>query len=437
MGAAGRDFHNFNQVFRDDRTTRVVAFTTTQIPLTTARRYPSILAGEQYPEGIPIEDESLLETLCREYHVQQVIFAYSDVPHAHVMHQAARVQSLGADFVLLGPERTSLKSTLPVIAVSAVRTGCGKSPVARCISRQLKNRHLRCAVLRHPMPYGDLERQIVQRFEREADLDTQHCTIEEREEYAPHIAAGNIVYAGIDYAHILQRAEQESDLILWEGGNNDFPFIQPDLHIVLADALRPGDELTYYPGESVLRTADVAIIAKANAAPEAHIETVRNNIRTCCPNIPIVLGHSTVSVEHPERIRGQRILVIEDGPSVTHGGLPHGAGYAAAMAAGAADIVDPRPFAAPSIRQIYAQYPHIGPVLPAIGYDKQQCRDLAETIQRSDVDVIVSATPVDLTKTVGLSKPVARVRYEYEDASRPGLRQILDDFLSNRLKVNH
>lgn len=432
MGAAGRDFHNFNVVYRDDPAFEVVAFTAAQIPGIAGRRYPPELAGKLYPQGIAIEPEAELETLIRTCEVEQVVFAYSDLAHAEVMHRASRALAAGADFTLLGPRRTMISAGKPVIAVSAVRTGCGKSPVSRWISGQLRLRGLCAAVVRHPMPYGDLARQGVQRFATRADLDLAACTIEEREEYEPHLAAGNSVYAGVDYVSIIERASQESDLILWDGGNNDFPFVRPDLHIVLVDPLRAGDECAYHPGETVLRMADIVLVAKADAADAASVQNVIDNARRANPVAAIVRGSMPVRLDDAKAVRGKRVLVVEDGPTITHGGMPHGAGYVAARNAGAAAIVDPRASASPEIAAVYALYPHIGPVLPAMGYSALQLEALRQTINAARADLVVAATPIDLARLIALEKPVVRARYEFADSETPGLAAELDRFLAGR-----
>jgi predicted GTPase len=364
MGAAGRDFHNFNMVYRDNADYEVIAFTAAQIPNISGRRYPPSLAGTRYPHGIPIIDEAELTTLCRRERINEVVFAYSDVTQARVMHKASIVLAAGADFVLLGPMRTMLTAKLPVIAISAVRTGCGKSQTSRWLSSLLKQRGLRVAVIRHPMPYGDLERQAVQRFVTLADLDAADCTIEEREEYEPHLRIGNVVYAGVDYGSVLARAETEADIVLWEGGNNDFPFVRPDLHLVLADPLRPGHERTHHPGEAVLRMADIVVLMKTNSATENDIRLVTENVRLINPKATLLHAASPVLLDDPAAVRGKRVLVIEDGPTITHGGMAYGAGYVAAKLAGAAEIVDPRSAATAAIAAIYAQYPHIGRCSP-------------------------------------------------------------------------
>ncbi len=429
MGAAGRDFHNFNMVYRDDAACEVVAFTATQIPEIAGRRYPPALAGSLYPEGIPIIDEAELATLCREHQIDEVVFAYSDVPYDHVMHRAAIALGAGSDFTLLGPQHTMLQAKVPVIAVCAVRTGCGKSQVTRWIARQLRQRGLKVAAIRHPMPYGELERQAVQRFARMEDLDSADCTIEEREEYEPHIALGTVVYAGVDYGAILAQAEQEADVILWDGGNNDFSFIRPDLHIVLTDPLRPGHALSHHPGEAVLRMADVVLIAKSNNAKEEGLKTVEENARHINPQARILRGNSPVKLDDEEAVRGKRVLVVEDGPTITHGGMAYGAGYVAAREAMAAQIVDPRGAACGEIKTVYEKYPHIGHVLPAVGYYPSQLASLRETISAVDADVVVSATPCDIASLIEIDKPVVRARYEYEDAGEEGLEAVIQRFV--------
>ncbi|MEQ8494792.1 MAG: GTPase, partial [Gammaproteobacteria bacterium] len=391
LGAAGRDFHDFNVVYREDAGVEVIAFTTTQIPDTAGRRYPPELAGPHYPDGIPIVEADGLAHLCAEAGVDEVVFAYSDASHATVMHQASIALAAGADFVLLGPHRTMLAARRPVIAISAVRTGCGKSQTARWLVRLLRAHGLAVAVLRHPMPYGDLAAQAVQRFATLDDVDAAACTVEEREEYEPHIAAGSVVYAGVDYAAILARAEAEADVIVWEGGNNDFPFLRPDLHLVLVDPLRAGDETTHHPGEAVLRMADVVIIAKSDAAAAADVRRVRESVAAVNPRAPQVLARSPVTLDDPAAVDGRRELVVEDGPTLTHGGMAYGAGLVAA--APAAEIVDPRDSATPAIAAVYAANPHIGKVLPALGYSPAQLAAIAATINASSAEVVVSGTP--------------------------------------------
>lgn len=432
MGAAGRDFHNFNMVYRDDPESEVIAFTATQIPDIAGRCYPASLAGALYPEGISIIDESELVRLCREQHVEQVVFAYSDVDHARVMHKASIVLATGADFLLLGPERTMLPAKVPVIATSAVRTGCGKSQTTRWLSRLLKQHKLRVAVIRHPMPYGDLQQEAVQRFAGQQDLINASCTIEEREEYEPHLAIGNVVYAGVDYAEIVARAEAEADVLLWDGGNNDFPFIRPDLHLVLVDPLRPGNESTHHPGEAVLRMADIVVIAKVNSASNANVQSVTDNVKQINSSATIARAASPVQLDNEEMVRNKRVLVVEDGPTITHGGMPYGAGYVATAQAQAAEIVDPRRFAADEIAAVYDQYPHIGAVLPAVGYHPSQLQALRETINSSDAEVIVSATPCDLGALIKIDKPVVRVRYEFAESGEPKLSNLVEEFLRAR-----
>ncbi|TAN52713.1 MAG: GTPase [Betaproteobacteria bacterium] len=429
LGAAGRDFHNFNVVYRDAPDCEVVAFTAAQIPGIAGRRYPAALAGALYPKGIPIVDEAGLEALLRDARAEQVVFAYSDVSHLEVMHLASRALASGADFILLGPQRTMLQAGVPVIAISAVRTGCGKSQTARWIAHRLRARGWRIAVVRHPMPYGDLEAGAVQRFACLADLVAARCTIEEREEFEPHIAAGNVVYAGVDYARVLAQAAAASDLILWDGGNNDFPFVRPDLHIVLTDALRPGHETAYHPGEAVLRMADVVLIAKSDAAPPADVERVAEAVRSANPRARIVRVASPVTLDDPAAVLGRRVLVIEDGPTLTHGGAPHGAGYVAAVRHGAREIIDPRPHAAPGIAGVYARYPHIGRVLPALGYSGAQIDALRATIERCQAEVVVSATPFDLASLIGATAPIVRARYELAEGEGAPLAALLDAFL--------
>lgn len=429
MGAAGRDFHNFNLAFREDAAVEVVAFTAAQIPGIGGRRYPPALSGSLYPDGIPVEDEAELDSLVRARAVDEVVFAYSDVPNETVMHAASRALAAGADFSVLGPRRTMLDSGRPVIAVSAVRTGCGKSQVSRYLSRLLHGRGLRVAVLRHPMPYGDLAAQAVQRFAETGDMDAARCTVEEREEYEPHIAAGNVVFAGVDYARILERAESESDLVLWDGGNNDFPFLRPGLHIVLVDALRPGQAATHHPGEACLRMADVVVIAKSDAAAPDDVARAQEIARALAPKAVQVLGASPAAADAPERLKGRRVLVVEDGPTITHGGMSHGAGFAAARAAGAAEIVDPRPFAPPALKEMFDAHPHIGAVLPALGYSADQLAALERTIADSDAEAVAVATPVDLARLISIEKPVVRVRYDYAEAGAPTLESVVAGWL--------
>jgi predicted GTPase len=434
LGAAGRDFHNFNVVYREDAASEVIAFTAAQIPGIAQRRYPRALSGPLYPDGIPVIAESELDRLVRAQRVDQVVFAYSDVSHGHVMHLASRALAAGADFVLLGPARTMLKAAIPVIAVSAVRTGCGKSQTVRYLSRRLRARGVRVAVIRHPMPYGDLERARLQRFASRADLDTAECTIEEREEYEAHIAAGSVVFAGVDYAAVLARAQTEAAVILWDGGNNDFPILRPDLHIVLVDPLRPGHETTHHPGEAVLRMADIVVVAKTNAAAPQDVERVIENAKRINPRATVVRGASPVTLEDPAAVRGKAVLAVDDGPTLTHGGLPFGAAVVAAREGGAARIVDPRPWAAPAIAEVYAAYPHVGPVLPAMGYSPAQVEALRATINAAEADVVVAGTPIDLSALLQLNKPVVRARYEYAETDGPRLWSRVEDFIRQRVE---
>jgi len=432
MGAGGRDFHNFNMIYRDDPGAEVVAFTAAQIPGIAGRIYPPELAGPLYRQGIPIHDEGELEEICRRFAVDDVVFAYSDVTHAAVMHLASRALSVGADFLLHGPARTMLDSRLPVIAVTAVRTGCGKSQVARYLSRRLRARGARVAVVRHPMPYGDLARESVQRFATGEDLAAARCTIEEREEYEPHIAAGNVVFAGVDYARVLAAAEREADVILWDGGNNDFSFFRPSLHIVLVDALRPDQVTSHHPGETVLRMADIIVVAKADAAGPAAAERAAVAAHAVNGRAPIVRAASPIRLEPETSLRGRRVLVVEDGPTITHGGMAFGAGFVAASRAGA-EIVDPRSFAAPTIAEVYDRYPHIGAVLPALGYGEAQIEALAKTISAAPVDFVVAATPIDIAKLLAVGQPVVRAFYEYAEAGEPKRSDLVDAFLTRTI----
>ena len=425
MGAAGRDFHNFNVYFRDNQNYEVVAFTATQIPNIAGRQYPPDLAGDLYPDGIPILPESELTALIQRERIDQVVFSYSDVSHLYVMHEASRVLAAGADFRLLGPHHTMLKSRRPVVAVCAVRTGAGKSQTSRHVAGILRQLGHRVVVIRHPMPYGDLSAMAVQRFDSYDDLARYDITIEEREEYEPHLAHGTVVYAGVDYERILHRAEDEADVILWDGGNNDFPFFQPDLLITLVDPHRAGHEVQYYPGETTLRLADVVVINKMDTAPPDGINTVRQNIRQVNPSAIVVEAVSPISVDDPAPIRGARVLVVEDGPTLTHGGMKYGAGVVAARRYGAAEIVDPRPYAVGSIEETYEEYPETGPVLPAMGYSDQQIRELEETIHATPADQVLIATPIDLGRLIQIDKPAHRVRYELQVIGRPTLEEII------------
>jgi len=428
MGAAGRDFHNFNVFFRDNEAYEVVAFTATQIPGIEGRRYPPELAGELYPEGIPIEPEERLAELVREKGVQVVVFSYSDVSHQYVMERAATAAAAGADFWLLGPASTQLSATKPVVAVCAVRTGCGKSQTTRKVAEILKAHGKRVAVIRHPMPYGDLAAQAVQRFASYEDMDRANCTIEEREEYEPHIDRGNVVFAGVDYGAILARAEEEADVILWDGGNNDLSFYRPDLLIVVADPLRAGHENAYWPGSVNIRQADAVVINKVDSASLDQIEALRASVARLNPRARLIEAASPITVEAPELIAGKRVLVIEDGPTVTHGEMPFGAGAVAARKLGA-ELVDPRPHAVGSIVDTYTKYPHLGAVLPAMGYGEKQIAELAETIAQVPCDAIVVATPIDLRRLMDLPRPATRVRNELQEIGRPTLEDVLAPLL--------
>ncbi len=425
MGAAGRDFHNFNLYFRDNPNYEIVAFTATQIPNIERRTYPPELSGPLYPQGIPIYPEEELTTLIGKHDVDQVLFSYSDISHEYVMHKASEVLAAGADFRLLGPKATMLKAGIPVISVCAVRTGSGKSQTSRRVSDILKKMGKKVVVVRHPMPYGDLAKQACQRFATYEDLDRYECTIEEREEYEPHINRGTVVYAGVDYAEILRHAETEADTILWDGGNNDLPFYQPDLHIVVADPHRPGHELRYHPGETNLRLAHVVIINKIDTAKKEDVALVEENIKKLNPKALVVKANSPIFVEDSEAIEGKRVLVIEDGPTLTHGEMAYGAGVVAARRFGAREIVDPRPYAVGSIRDTYAQYPTTGPVLPATGYGEEQIKELEASINSTPCDLVLIATPVDLRRLLDIEKPSDRVRYELEEISHPNLEEII------------
>ena len=425
MGAAGRDFHNFNTVFRDNDAYEVVAFTATQIPNIEGRLYPDVLAGKLYPKGIPIYPESDLRRLIEDLNVDQVIFAYSDVSHAYVMHKASEVLAAGADFRLMGTRATQIQSGKPVVSIGAVRTGSGKSQTTRRVTQVLKDLGYRVAAIRHPMPYGNLVKQTAQRFGDYDDLDEYECTIEEREEYEPHIDRGVVVFAGVDYGRILQLAEQEVDIVVWDGGNNDLPFYKSDLHIVVVDPLRPGHELSYHPGETNLRAADVVVINKIDTADLKNVTAVRENIFKVNPTAQVVEGASPIFIDDPNAIRGKRVLVIEDGPTLTHGEMAYGAGVIAAQRFGAADIIDPRPYAVGSILETYRKYPTTGKVLPAMGYGEQQTKELEETISRTPADVVIVATPIDLRRIVHIRQPSQRVRYELQEIGRPTLEDIL------------
>jgi predicted GTPase len=425
MGAAGRDFHNFNVFFRNNPEYVVVAFTATQIPNIEGRKYPAQLAGSLYPQGIPIYPESDLVRLVDELKVDQVIFAYSDVSHETVMHKASIVLAAGADFRLMGPHSTQLKSNKPVVSVCAVRTGSGKSQTTRRVSLILKGMGYKVAAIRHPMPYGDLVKQAVQRFADFSDLDKNECTIEEREEYEPHLVNGVLVFAGVDYEAILRQAEKEVDIVLWDGGNNDFPFYVPDLAIVVADPLRPGHEKSYHPGETNARMADIFVINKVDTALPENVIAVRESLYAMNPRATIIEAASPIYVNDPSAIRGKRVLVIEDGPTLTHGEMKYGAGWVAARRFGAAEIVDPRPFAVGAIAETYQKYPNTGPILPAMGYGEEMTCDLEKTINGAKVDLVISATPIDLTRVIKVNKPMQRVRYELEEIGQPTLEDLL------------
>ncbi len=429
MGAAGRDFHNFNTVFRGNEAYDVVAFTATQIPNIEGRRYPTELAGPLYPKGIPIYPESELASLIHALNVEQVVFAYSDVSHQYVMTKAATVLAAGADFRLIGPRETMLSSSKPVVAVCAVRTGSGKSQTTRYVANALQKMAKKVVAVRHPMPYGDLVRQKVQRFATYADLDAHQCTIEEREEYEPHIDRGVVVYAGVDYEAILRQAEAEADVVLWDGGNNDLPFFKPDLHIVVADPHRPGHELSYWPGSANFRMADVIVLNKVDTADLGPISAVRDSAAAVNPEAIMIEAASPILVPDPGAIRGKRVLVIEDGPTLTHGEMKYGAGIVAARRFGAAEIIDPRPYTVGTITETFQKYPEIGTLLPAMGYSDEQIADLEETIRRVPCDLVISATPIDLTRVAKIYHPVQRVRYELQVIGQPTLEDVLKEKL--------
>jgi predicted GTPase len=431
MGAAGRDFHNFNVLFRNNPFYRVRSFTAAQIPYIAGRRYPSSLAGTLYPSGIPIKPETELAKLISKYRIDEVVFAYSDISHEQVMHKASIVLASGADFRLLGPDSTMLKSHRPVISVCAVRTGCGKSQVSRYISGIVSKSGHTPVVVRHPMPYGELEREAVERFAHFEDLALFQCTIEEREEFEPLLRAGAVVYAGIDYQRILEAAEGEGDVIIWDGGNNDFPFFHSDLEITVADPLRPGDETSYFPGEVNLRRAKVIVINKVNAVSMEKVRELENRIKVINPRAKLVRTSSKLSVDSPHEIQGKRVLVIEDGPSVTHGGLPFGAGMAAAREFNAGSLVDPRPYAVGSISAQYGIYPHMGPLLPALGYRPEQIAELEKSIEAIPCDLVLSATPVDLARIMKINKPIKRVFYDIEEEEREPLKSLIVDYLNS------
>jgi predicted GTPase len=429
MGAAGRDFHNFNVYFRNNDAYKVVAFTATQIPGIAGRGYPPELAGAKYPNGIRIYPEEELPNLIKQHDVDQVVFAYSDVPHEYVMHKASMVLANGADFRLMGPKTTMLEAKVPLVSIGAVRTGSGKSQTSRQVAKILKIKGLRVVAIRHPMPYGDLRKQIWQRFASYEDLNKHECTIEEREEYEPHIDNGIIVYAGVDYEKILKEAEKEADVIVWDGGNNDLPFYESDLHIVVADPHRAGNELTYYPGETNLRMANVVIINKVDTANPKNVEKVKENIKKVNPKAKVLEAASPVTVDKPELIKGNRVLVIEDGPTLTHGNMPYGAGAVIAKKLGAREMVDPRPYAVGSIKEIYEKYTHLGAILPAIGYGEKQIAELKATIDRTPCDAVVIGTPIDLRRVMTIDRPTVRAKYELKVLGPVTLEDILEEFL--------
>ena len=429
MGAAGRDFHNFNTYFRDNDTYEVVGFTATQIPNIEGRKYAAELAGDLYPNGIDIYPEDEILDLIKKHDVDEVVFSYSDISYDYVMSKSAMVNAAGADFKLLGPKRTMIKSKKPVAAICAVRTGCGKSQTTRRVSKILHDMGKKVVAIRHPMPYGDLVAQKVQRFATLEDLDKHNCTIEEREEYEPHIVSGNIIYAGVDYEAILREAEKEADIILWDGGNNDLPFYQPDLHIVIVDPHRPGDELYYYPGEANLRMADVVIINKIDTAESDDILEVRENIKAVNKKAIVIDAASPIFVDDYEKIQGKKVLVVEDGPTLTHGEMTYGAGTVAAEKYGASELVDPRPFTVGTITETFEKYPEIGTLLPAMGYGDEQMKDLETTINKSDADLVIIGTPIDLRKVIHIEKPALRVFYELQEIGKPTLEDALKKFV--------
>ena len=429
MGAAGRDFHNFNTYFRDNDTYEVVGFTATQIPNIEGRKYAAELAGDLYPNGIDIYPEDEILDLIKKHDVDEVVFSYSDISYDYVMSKSAMVNAAGADFKLLGPKRTMIKSKKPVVAICAVRTGCGKSQTTRRVSKILHDMGKKVVAIRHPMPYGDLVAQKVQRFATLEDLDKHNCTIEEREEYEPHIVSGNIIYAGVDYEAILREAEKEADIILWDGGNNDLPFYQPDLHIVIVDPHRPGDELYYYPGEANLRMADVVIINKIDTAESDDILEVRENIKAVNKKAIVIDAASPIFVDDYEKIQGKKVLVVEDGPTLTHGEMTYGAGTVAAEKYGASELVDPRPFTVGTITETFEKYPEIGTLLPAMGYGDEQMKDLETTINKSDADLVIIGTPIDLRKVIHIEKPALRVFYELQEIGKPTLEDALKKFV--------
>lgn len=430
MGAAGRDFHNFNCYYRNNKDFEVVAFTATQIPDIEGRKYPAELAGELYPEGIPIHAEKEIVELIKKHDIDEVVFAYSDVPHERVMNNASLVNTTGADFKLMGMKNSVVKTTKPLVTICATRTGCGKSQTTRTVVKELKSKGLKVASIRHPMPYGDLTKQKVQRFAELEDLKKHDCTIEEMEEYEPHIMMDSVIYAGVDYEAIVREAEKEADVIVWDGGNNDTPFYVSDnmLNIVVVDPHRPDHERTYYPGETNLLNADVVVINKIDSADPEGIQIVRDNIRELNPNATVVDGASPVNIDQPEIVKGANVLIVEDGPTLTHGEMKYGAGIVAAEKYGAADLVDPREFAVGSIEETFEKYPEIGILLPAMGYGEQQISDLEKTINATDCDAVIIATPIDLRRIVKINKPAAQVKYDLQEIGHPTIKDILKDF---------
>jgi predicted GTPase len=428
MGAAGRDFHNFNVYFRDNEAYEVVCFTATQIPDIEGRKYPKELAGKLYPDGIPIYDEKDLVNLIKKHNINLVVFAYSDIPHEYVMNKGSQVMAAGADFMVMGAQSTWIKSNKPVISVCAIRTGCGKSQTTRKVAKTLIDAGKKVVAIRHPMPYGDLNAQKVQRFASYEDLDKHNCTIEEREEYEPHINAGVVVYAGVDYGAILEQAEQEADVILWDGGNNDIPFYKPDLHIVVVDPHRPGHEVSYYPGETNFLMADVIVINKMDSADNEGVFMVRENIRELNPDAVVIDAASPIFVDEYEKIKGKKVLCVEDGPTLTHGEMTYGAAVVAAEKFGASELVDPRPYTVGTITKTFEKYPNIGVLLPAMGYGDKQVKDLEDTINKTDCDIVVSGTPITLSKLVKINKPMVNVKYELQEIGKPDLKDVLGKF---------
>lgn len=426
MGAAGRDFHDFNTYYRDNENYEVVAFTATQIPNIEGRLYPPVLAGKLYPAGIPIHPESELTELIKKHDVDEVLLSYSDQPHKTVMNKASQVMAAGADFRLLGPKKTMIKSKKPMVAICAVRTGCGKSQTSRKVVEYYKNKGVRVVAIRHPMPYGDLAKQAVQRFATYEDMDKHECTIEEREEYEPYVERGLVIYAGVDYGAILKEAEKEADIIIWDGGNNDTPFYKPDLHITVADPHRAGHEVSYYPGETNFRMADVIVINKMDTATPANVKIIEENIKMFNPKATVIKANSSFTVDDPKIIEGKRVLVVEDGPTLTHGEMAYGAGYFAAKKFNAKELIDPRPFAVGSIKKTFEKFTHLSEILPAMGYSPRQMKELEETINASDAESVVVGTPIDLVKLLKINKPATRVNYYLDEIGKPDIKEVLD-----------